>query len=159
MWLRNGTHSGYRCLNRMREIIPNKLWLGHAADVRNVDAVMQAGILAVVDLAIEQVMTTFPRSIAYCRFPIIDGQQCSQGGLRVAIESLVAMLKAEIPTLVCCGAGMSRSPAVAAAAISILHGGSSDDRLREITMGHPHDVSPTLWREVREICAAMQNKH
>ena len=143
----------------MREILPDKLWLGNAADIRNVEAMMQAGILAVVDLAYEQAMPAYPRSIAYCRFPIVDGQQSLQGILQVAIESLVAMLEAEIPVLVCCGAGMSRSPAVAAAAVAILRGGDPDDKLREITAGYPHDVSPTLWREVREICAALQRKH
>lgn len=142
----------------MREIISDKLWLGNATDVRNVDAVMENGILAVVDLAYEQAMPTYPRSIAYCRFPLIDGQQNSRDILRVATESLASMLKAEIPTLVCCGAGMSRSPAVAAAAMSALSGGNPDDRLREIMTGHPHDVSPTLWRDVRKVCNEINRK-
>ncbi len=139
----------------MREIIPGKLWLGNAADAHNVESIMQAGILAVIDLAAEQPMPTLPRSLVYCRFPILDGQQTSQAVLRAAIEAIVSLLNKEIPTLVYCSAGMSRSPAVVAGALSVLQGGSPDDRLRQIALGHPHDVSPQLWQDVRDVCAEM----
>jgi hypothetical protein len=137
----------------MREILPRRLWLGNAGDAHNVDGVMQAGILAVIDLAIEQLMPTLPRSIVYCRFPIMDGQQSCQAVLCAAIETLVSLVKMEIPTLVYCGAGMSRSPAVIAGALSILQGGNPDDHLRQIVLGHPHDVSPQLWQDIRHTCA------
>jgi hypothetical protein len=32
-------------------------------------------------------------------------------------------------------------------------GGIPNDRLKQLVEGHPHDVSPTLWAMVREICA------
>ena len=139
----------------MREILPGKLWLGNTADARNIASIMQADILAVVDLAAEQPMPTFPRSLVYCRFPILDGQQTSQAALRVAIEAIVLLMRSGIPTLVSCSAGMSRSPAVVAGALSVLQGGSADDRLRQIALGHPHDVSPKLWQDVRDVCAEM----
>ena len=116
---------------------------------------MKARILAVVDLAAEEKVSNLPRSLVYCRFPIIDGQQTSQSVLPTAIETLVSLLKRGTPTLVFCGAGMSRSPAVVAGALSIVEGGSPDDRLRKIALGHPHDVSPQLWQAVRETCAEM----
>jgi hypothetical protein len=140
----------------MREILSQKLWLGNTADARDVDGIMQAGIGAVIDLAIEQPMPTLPRSLVYCRFPIMDGQQTSLSILRAAIEMLVSLLNKQIPTLVCCSAGMSRSPAVVAGAMSVFRGGDPDDRLREIVMSHPHDVSPQLWQDVRGICAEMK---
>ena len=65
----------------------------------------------------------------------------------MAIQTVVSLLK-QIPTLVYCGAGMSRSPAVVAAALSIVQGGSPDEKLKEIVAGHPHDVSPHLWEAV-----------
>ena len=139
----------------MREIIPGKLWLGNAADACNVEGIMQAGILAVVDLAAEQPMPTLLRSLVYCRFPILDGQQSSRAVLYSAVEALVSLLKKEIPTLVFCSAGMSRSPAVVAGALSVLQGGNPDDRLCQIALGHPHDVSPQLWQDVRDVCAEM----
>ena len=140
----------------MREILPGMLWLGNAADARDVESILQAGIVAVMELAIEQPVQPFPRSMVYCRFPILDGQQGSQEVLRAAIETLISLLKEKIRTLVYCGAGMSRSPAVIAGALSILHGGSPDERLRQIVSGYPHDVSPQLWRDIREICAQMK---
>ena len=138
----------------MREILPGRLWLGNAADARNAEGVIQAGILAVVDLAAEEKIPDLPRGLIYCRFPIMDGQQTSQSVLPAAIETLVSLLKRGTPTLVFCGAGMSRSPALVAGALSIVEGGSPDDRLREIALGHPHDVSPQLWQAVRETCPA-----
>ena len=140
----------------MREILPKTLWLGNAADLRNVENILQSGIQAVIDLAIEQMMPTLPRTLVYCRFPILDGEQSSP--LRTAIETLVLFLKKGVPTLVCCSAGMSRSPAVVAGALSIFEGGNPDDRLRKIAVGHPHDVSPQLWQEIRGICAEMKEK-
>lgn len=136
----------------MREILSRILWLGNAADARNIEGVMDAGIMAVIDLAHEELPLTLPRSIVYCRFPILDGQQSSRQILLVAIETLVSLLKKDIPTLVYCSAGMSRSPAVIAAALSILHGGTPEERLRQVVANHPHDISPQLWAEVRDLC-------
>jgi protein-tyrosine phosphatase len=70
----------------------------------------------------------------------------------LAIETVASLLRAEIPTLVFCRAGMSRSPSVVAAALSLVEGGSPEDRLRQVVAGHPHDVSPQLWTTVREVC-------
>ena len=72
--------------------------------------------------------------------------------MQTAIETVVLFLQREIPSLVCCGAGMSRSPAVIAAALSVFQGGTPDDRLRQIAIGHPHDISPQLWEDVRWVC-------
>jgi hypothetical protein len=43
---------------------------------------------------------------------------------------------------------MSRSPAVVAAALAIVEGGSPDEKLRQVVSGQPHDVSPQLWDAV-----------
>ncbi len=140
----------------MREVIPQELWISSAADLGNVAAVVQAGVAGVVDLAGELSMPAFPRGMIYCCFPITDGQPDSPVMLRAAIETVVVLLRAQVPTLVCCGAGMSRSPAVAAGALSILRGGNPDDHLRSVALGHPHDVSPQLWQAVRLICREVQ---
>ena len=49
---------------------------------------------------------------------------------------------------------MSRSPAVVAAVLSIVQGGSPDEKLKEIVAGHPHDVSPQLWEAELEAWTA-----
>jgi len=143
----------------MREILASKLWLGNSADLRNVEGILQNGIQAVIDLAIEQLMPTLPRTLVYCCFPILDGEQSFPTALRMAIETLVLFLQGEAPTLVCCSAGMSRSPAVVAGALSISQGGNPDDHLRKIVMGFPHDVSPQLWQGIRGICAEIEKSH
>lgn len=136
----------------MREILPNQLWIGNAGDGRDPERLLRAGVVAVINLAAEEPSPVLPRSMVYCHFPIMDGTQDGQGSLDVAIQTLVALLKSQVPTLVYCGAGMSRSPAVVAAALSIVQGGSPEDRLREVVAGHPHDVSPQLWEAVCRMC-------
>jgi protein-tyrosine phosphatase len=94
----------------------------------------------------------------YCHFPLTDGVQDDQTILRVTIQTVVSLLKSQVPALVYCGAGMSRSPAVVAAALSIVHGGSPDEKLKEIVAGHPHDVSPHLWEAVQRSRRALQER-
>jgi protein-tyrosine phosphatase len=136
----------------MREILPKQLWIGNAGDGRDPERLLLAGVAAVMNLAAEEPSPTLPRSMVYCRFPIMDGVQDDQGTLDAAIQVLVSLLKNQIPTLVYCGAGMSRSPAVAAAALSIVQGGSPEEKLKQIVAGRPHDVSPQLWEAVKNIC-------
>ena len=139
----------------MREILSNQLWIGNAGDGRDPERLLQNGIVAVVDLAAEEPSPNLPRSMVYCHFPLTDGAPDDQTILQVAIQTVVSLLKSQVPTLVYCGAGMSRSPAIVAAALSIVQGGSPEDRLKEIVAGHPHDVSPQLWEAVLEVCRAL----
>ena len=136
----------------MREIVPNQLWIGNAGDGRDPERLLAAGVVAVVNLAAEEPSPVLPRSMIYCHFPLMDGPQDDEGILDVAIHTVVSLLKNQIPTLVYCGAGMSRSPAVVAAALSIIQGGGPDEKLKEIVAGHPHDVSPHLWEAVCRAC-------
>lgn len=136
----------------MREILPCRLWIGNAGDSRDPERLLRAGIVAVINLAAEEPSPVLPRSMVYCHFPIMDGAQDGQGVLNVAIQAVVSLLKNQVPTLVYCGAGMSRSPAIVAAALSIVQGGSPEERLRQIVAGHPHDVSPQLWEAVGRVC-------
>jgi protein-tyrosine phosphatase len=135
----------------MREILPNQLWIGNAGDGRDAGRLLRAGIVAVISLAAEEPSPNLPRSMIYCHFPLVDGPQDDEGALDVAIQTVVSLLKNEVPSLVYCGAGMSRSPAVVAAALSIVQGGSPDEKLKEIVAGHPHDVSPHLWESVCKV--------
>lgn len=134
----------------MREIVPGRLWIGNAGDGRHSERLLAAGVGAVINLAAEEPSPVLPRSMVYCHFPIMDGAQDGQGILDVAIRTLVSLLKNQVPTLVYCGAGMSRSPAVVAVALSIVQGGKAKERLREVVAGYPHDVSPQLWEAVQD---------
>ena len=52
----------------MREIIEQRLWIGHAIEARNAQTVLSAGVEALVDLATEEPPAVYPRDIPVCRF-------------------------------------------------------------------------------------------
>jgi len=139
----------------MREVIPERLWIGNALDARDVTGVLGLGVTAVIDLAIEEPPIQFPRDIAYCRFPLIDGSGNQPAILRAAIETTATFIKSGTPTLVACGAGMSRSPAIVAAAKAMGEKMLLVDALEKLTEGQPHDVSPSLLAEISEVMTAI----
>lgn len=132
----------------MREIIPEKLWIGNAFDARDVTAVLNLGVAALVDLAMEEPPVKYPRDIAYCRLPLVDGDGNSPAVLSAAIECTATFVAQGIPTLVFCGGGMSRSPAIAAAALSRVEGISLEEAMKQAAISGPHDVSTSLWDDV-----------
>ena len=136
---------------KMREVIPQKLWIGNAMDARDVTRVLDLGITAIVDLTIEEPPVPFPRDVVYCRFPLIDGAGNSSAVLRAAIETTAILITSETPTLVACGAGMSRSPAIVAAALATTQRIPLADALGRLTEGQPHDVSPSLLVDISDI--------
>ena len=137
----------------MRQILPYSLWLGHVGDVRDLRGVLAAGIAALVDLALNEPPAAVTRELVYCRFPLVDGSGNPTWLLRAAVETTAGLLREGVPTLVYCGAGMSRAPAVAAAAISLVSGDLPDACLTAVAQSGPSDVSPALWREIRAIVA------
>jgi protein-tyrosine phosphatase len=136
----------------MHEILPGALWIGNAGDVRDPERLLAAGVAAVINLAVEEPSPILPRSTIYCHFPLSDGVQDDQAILNAAIQTLASLLKNQVPTLVYCSAGMSRSPAVVAAALAIVEGRNPKEILRQITAGRPHDVSPQLWAAAQRAC-------
>jgi len=132
----------------MREFLPGQLWVSNAVAARDISGVLQLEIAAIVDVAIEEIPIVYPRDILYCRIPLNDGAGNRPEFLRVAVEATVQLIAAKCPTLVCCGAGMSRSPAIAAMALARLRGETPEKSLMEIAASGPHDVSPILWGEL-----------
>jgi hypothetical protein len=139
----------------MREVISGTLWIGNALDARDVTGVLGLGVTAVIDLAIEEPPIQFPRDIAYCRFPLIDGSGNQTAILRAAIKTTATLIASGTPTLVACGAGMSRSPAIVAAAMAIKENGTLADTLEKLATGQPHDVSPSLLAEISDVMTAI----
>lgn len=132
----------------MREVIPGMVWIGNARDAQDVAGVRTHEIRAVVHLAIEEPPCLFPRDIIYCRFPLLDGEGNSFSILRTAVQTVSMLITAKVQTLVACSGGMSRSPAVVAAAIACATNESTDEWLRKITATGPHDVSSVLWNDI-----------
>jgi protein-tyrosine phosphatase len=98
-----------------------------------------------VDVALGETPLAPPRDLTYCRFPLVDGAGNPAWLLRGAAQTAAGFLRSGTPTLVCCSAGMSRAPAVAAMALAIATGRPPEECLREVAGG---DVSPALWREL-----------
>ena len=137
----------------MRRIVGYSLWLGHVGDVADPRGIIATGILAVVDLALNESPAVLPRDRTYCRFPLIDGTGNSSWLLQAAVETVACLLRSGTPTLVYCSAGLSRSPCIAGAAIALVRRWPLDEGLKFVLQSGPADVSPALWSEVRAVFA------
>lgn len=140
----------------MREVIPSELWIGGAGDIADPKSLHEAGITAVLHLAASTLPSALSREIVYCRVPLIDGAENSPERLKFAIETGVSLLAQQVPTLIACSAGMSRSPSISAAVLSVIRQIPPDDALRELLKGAPADVSPGLWEAVKQVAERMQ---
>jgi len=141
----------------MHRIQPYQIWIGHAGDGRDLRNLLDHGIHAVVQLAFEEPPVNLQREIIVERYPLLDGTANSPKLLRLAIHGVVALIQERVPVLICCGAGMSRSPAIVAAAISIIDGRELQECLKIITEHSPADISPGLWQDVVDLCGKMRD--
>lgn len=131
--------------------IPNSsLWLGNASDLEDVRAVLGCGVTAVIDLATEIVPPRFPRTINYCRFALTDDGTNQLAAIRAAVFTTAAFLEGGSVTAVCCNAGMNRSPAIAAFAMSRGNGRLPADNLRTISKCKHVDVHPGFWNQIAQ---------
>ena len=113
--------------------------------------ILEAGIESIVQVALEEVALQPPRELTYCRFPIVDAPGNERRLLYLAVVTVANLLEKNVPTLVCCGSGMSRSPVIAAAALAMVQQEEPEDCLRQIAEHHPHDVTAGLWIEVKKM--------
>jgi protein-tyrosine phosphatase len=104
----------------VRKVAGYSLWLGHVGDARDLKTVLAAGIVAMVDLAINEPPTVVTREMAYVRFPLVDGIGNSPWLLRSAVDVVTAFLRSNVPTLVYCSTGLGRTLCVAGAAVARL---------------------------------------
>jgi protein-tyrosine phosphatase len=128
----------------MRQLPDRLLWLGNAGGLRDVRVVLAAGIAAVVELADSEPFASLPRELVRCRFPLSDGGDNSAWLLRLAAETVAALLRASVPVLVCCSAGMSRSVCVAASGVALAEKRSLAESLSAVVGTGPVDVAPGL---------------
>src|SRR5437899_742747 len=116
----------------MQQIPPHKMWIGTTGDLRDWRRLYDVGISAVVHLPYEDLPPALPHDLVLCRFPLVDGDDNNTQVLRAAVMGLTQLLEEEFACLVCCRAGVSRSPAIAAAALSCLTHRSFEESLHEI---------------------------
>jgi len=137
----------------MRNVVPNLLWIGNVLDVADLSPIFDAGIEAIVDLALNEKPAQLTRDLIYCRFPMNDGGGNSPQLLRAAINAVESLISKQIPTLVYCSAGMSRSLAITAVALARNRGVKPEETLVALASEQPHDVSPVLWGDICKACA------
>jgi hypothetical protein len=80
----------------MNQIKHYPLWVGHAADGRAFRQILDQGIRAVVQLALEEPPAQPPRELLYCRFPLVDGSGNDPEVLGLAINTVAALLGADV---------------------------------------------------------------
>ena len=132
----------------MRVIEHGRLWIGNSRDSRDAQTIFANNISAVVDLAIEELPAGLPREIIYCRFPLSDDGNNLPATVLLAIKSIAILLHSQIPTLVACSAGMSRSPATVAAALAIRDALPLERTLAHVSADSRCDVSPEFYQSV-----------
>lgn len=137
----------------MKHVSDYQLWVGNIGDLRDVRAVLNAGIEAVIELADNETFAVLPRELVRCRFPLSDGGDNPTWLLRLAVDTVAVLLKQNIPVLVCCSAGMSRSVCIAAGGLSLAVGSPLIESLKLVVETGPSDVSPGLLAQLHQALA------
>jgi protein-tyrosine phosphatase len=135
----------------MRQIENYSVWIGNAGDLRDPRAVLSTGAQAVVELADNEQLAVLPRDLIRLRFPISDSGENQPSLLRIAINSVAALIREKIPALVCCSGGLNRSICIVAAALALCEGRSYHDSLIAVTQKGPVDISPGFSNQIYEV--------
>ena len=139
----------------MQQIPPHSLWIGSVGDLRDWRRLYDLGIRAVVQLAYEEAAPSLPHDFVACRFPLVDGDENSAEILTLAITTVTHLLEHRFACLVCCQAGLSRSPAIAAAALAKLARQPFAACLHDIGTHHHHAIHPGLRTKVQLLCDSL----
>ena len=134
----------------MHQIPATSLWLGNASDLRNVPTMLRLGITAIVDLAIEEPVPVIPRTVSYCRFAVTDDGENDPVLLMAAITLTALLAEGQHSTGICCSAGLSRSPVIAAAALSVVLRRPMCEMLTLVFQHRAADVSPAFLAQVND---------
>jgi hypothetical protein len=138
----------------MTQILPYSLWIGAAGDLRDWRRLYDLGIRAIVELAYEETPVALPRDFVVCRFPLVDGGGNDAELLRLAVDTLTRLLEEKFATLVCCQAGLSRSPGLTAAALTRLTGEPFAVCLNQVAAYRPCQVHPGLVAQLQGMCGS-----
>ncbi len=139
----------------MRDVFDQRLYIGDAISARDLTRIYDYEFAAVVDLAANEPPAVLGRDIIYCRFPLSDDDSNDDAIIAAAIQCVRELFERRFKVLVACSVGMSRSPVIAAAALSISKGEPFSDTLIRITSKIPHDVSPALVTSVQRVHARL----
>lgn len=135
----------------MRKISSYSLWIGNASDLQKPSDILAAGIEAVVEVADSEPFAILPRDLIRCRFPIANGGDNPPWLLGLAIESTAVFVQNDVPVLICCSAGMSRSVTIAAGGLARACLKRLAETLPLVVGAGPVDVSPGLMVQVQDV--------
>ena len=119
-------------------------------------SVDEVALSVVIQLAAEDAPLQPPRELVYCRFPLLDGAGNRAELLFLAVSTTATLIKMRVPTLITCGAGISRCPAVAAAALSMVYHEPPESYLEKVLEHHHGDVSPGFWNEITSLLPSLR---
>ena len=137
----------------MHQIKPFALWVGHAGDGRAFREIFANDIRAIVQLAIEEPPLQPPHELICQRFPLLDGEGNDRDVLNLAIHAVAGLIRKRIPALVCCGAGMSRSPVIVAAALTVATESDLGKCMHEVLQNRAADISVLFLADVEAALA------
>jgi len=135
----------------MRELSPERLWIGNAGDSRQPRILFETGIQAVVSVAMEEPIPQLPAQFIVVRIPLYDGEGNAAVTLRLAVDTVVALVESRTPTLLTCSAGLSRSPLVAAFALAKVTGTPPLELVRAWSQSARFDLHPLLLRDLQSL--------
>ncbi|MBU6414016.1 MAG: dual specificity protein phosphatase family protein [Planctomycetes bacterium] len=141
----------------MRRVEPHPVWIGHAGELRTPRLHAEHGIVALVDLAVDEAPFVPPREMVIHRIPLLDGAGNEAWILEHALRTVSGLVRSGTPTLVACSAGMSRSPSVVAASIALATGQEPQEVLARIAADESTDVSGLLWEKICAVVMAMRS--
>ena len=143
----------------MHQIEPYALWVGHAGDGRAFREIFANDIRAIVQLAIEEPPLQPPHELIYQRFPLHDGEGNDRVVLHLAIDAVARLIRSRIPALVCCGAGMSRSLLIVAAALAVTTESELRKCIHEVLQDRAADISVLFLADVEAALTDIKSKH
>jgi protein-tyrosine phosphatase len=135
----------------MNQISPHPLWIGTIGDLKDLRRLYDLGIRAVVQLAYEEPPLALPRDFVACRFPLLDGGDNDAEVLQLAVTTVTHLLERKFATLVCCQAGLSRSPAIVAGALARITGESFTACVSQLAIHRASDIHPALLAQLQDL--------
>jgi protein-tyrosine phosphatase len=108
------------------------LYVGSIDDAGDRSLLEEHRISVVLSLTYAEPETGTPSDVTVVRLPMMDGPQNDHRTFRRAVNEVLTRWEAGARVLVHCSAGASRSPAVAATAISLSTGQSLEAAFRQL---------------------------
>lgn len=135
----------------MNQISPHSLWIGTIGDLKDLRRLYDLGVRAVVQLAYEEPPLALPHDMIACRFPLVDGGDNDAEVLQLAVATVTRLIERKFATMVCCQAGVSRSPAIVAAAFARITGEPFAACLTALAAQRTCDIHPALYAQLQDL--------